>query len=127
MGLELLIFHGADLNVSAPSNGVSRSLPPVLEAAHHYHGGIVLRLLQLQADPGTLNHVDNDQSTTSTLLHQATQFRHERDARTVIALLMKFENADINAIDAGRLTPLAWACASGRVSLVLWMILNGAK
>lgn len=90
--LELLVALGADLDLKSPG-----TLPPILEAAQQYHGGIVLRLLQMHANPGILTGT-KDSESRSTLLHMATQFRHERDSRAVISLLLKSEDADINAV-----------------------------
>jgi hypothetical protein len=86
------VVLGADLDLKTPG-----TLPPILEAAQQYHGGVVLRLLQVQANPGLLTDIKDNESC-STLLHMATQFRHERDSRTVISLLLKSEDADINAV-----------------------------
>jgi ankyrin repeat protein len=129
--VKLLVDLGADLDgraetsTGAPNNFATTAM---LEAAKQGHGGVVLYLLAKGASPGALNSKPtNTSSTDCSILHLATQLHSESDARAVLALLLKVEEADLNVQDQGGLTPLAWACGSGRISLVLWMILNGAR
>ena len=137
--VKQLVSLGADLNVQADtavgagtgSASASAGKPrfastALLEAANQRHGDVVIYLLQQGADPGPLNEKSSlDASVSGSILHLATQLRNEHDARTALGLLLNVDEADLNMKDAGGLTPLAWACASGRISLVLWMILNG--